>query len=165
MQKLFFIILFLLEMNVDAMSFWQTVEQFASNPEELLSRLAEVNDINAKYFCDCFKKDNIPESEFKKITSTTSQKEVLRAAQFISESLYKKATQEDWQKSLSTLKEAQRFASILTSDSFSFFQKDEQKKVGFWRDLINSMISDRQAFVDAVEESKLALKKLGLPVE
>ena len=58
MQKLFFIILFLLEMNVDAMSFWQTVEQFASNPEELLFRLAEVNDINAKYFCDWTKVQN-----------------------------------------------------------------------------------------------------------
>ena len=57
MQKLFFIILFLLEMNVDAMNFWQTVEQFASNPEELLFKLAEVNDVNAKCFCNCFKKE------------------------------------------------------------------------------------------------------------
>jgi hypothetical protein len=140
-------------------SFWEKIKSYSTNPTVLLSNLhvIKMQDPLAGFFCNCFEEDKSPMEEFDKIPNVEQKNDIRKAAQYVSETLYEKASNAaTWEESLPDLEKAQRFASIISANSSGFFQsKNEQNDADYVREMIASMICHRRDFVDAFNELKL----------
>ncbi|MDR1333782.1 MAG: hypothetical protein LBJ71_01035 [Holosporaceae bacterium] len=154
MNKYIFVsLVFLLELDVSSMDrFWGQIRNYAINPSELLNNLRDIEeDRRAICFRDCFEEGKSPEDEFNKIDDLELKKEIRKAAQYVSEALYEKASKADWKESLPDLIKAKRFASIILVDSSFFQNKYEEDDASYISTRISNMVLNRQRFFDAFE--------------